>query len=120
MNLPQRPQSTLKTLPFAILAVILLQTATIGYAEEDNDSVGSLLVGKRTPMWKLADTAEISITAAIAKALIAYPGNVIEAELEVEDGALVFQVVLIRSDRSVVEVIIDAGDGMVLEVEIDD
>ena len=63
--------------------------------------------------------AKISFDAALRAALVAVPGNVIKAELEVEDGNLMYSFEIVAANKKVTEVEIDAGDGKVLAVDSD-
>ena len=53
------------------------------------------------------------------EALKAVPGKVIKAELENEDGYLVYGVEYARADRQISGVKVDAGNGKVLKIETD-
>ncbi len=61
--------------------------------------------------------AKISFDQAIQKALAAVKGKVLEAELEEEDGFLVYEVEIVGQNRSVTEVMVDAGNGEILAME---
>jgi uncharacterized membrane protein YkoI len=49
-----------------------------------------------------------------------YRGRLLEAELEVEDGRVVYELELLRPDGTVWEIEVDAGTGKLLEVERED
>ena len=72
--------------------------------------------------YELAQLATVSISQAILIAETAYPGLVTEAELDNEDDFLVWEIAIVTSEQSrePVELIIDAGDGRLLAVEISD
>lgn len=61
--------------------------------------------------------ATLSLPDAVDSALAAHPGYAVEAELEVEDGFLVYDVEVIADDGTMTEVIVDAGNGAVLLAE---
>ena len=61
--------------------------------------------------------AKISFTQALQTALARVPGGVIKAELEVEDGALMYSFEIVNAQHKVIEVEIDAGNGHVLDVD---
>ncbi len=63
--------------------------------------------------------AKISFDDALKAAHAAVPGSVIKAELEVEDGNLVYSFEIVGADKSVTEVEIDAGNGKVLDIDKD-
>ena len=52
-------------------------------------------------------------------ALKQVPGKVLKAELENEDGYLVYGVEIVMADRQIADVKVDAGSGRVLKVEAD-
>lgn len=49
-----------------------------------------------------------------------HPGEVIEVELDEEDGVLVYDLDMVTPDGRLIEVEVDAVTGIVLEVENDD
>ena len=49
-----------------------------------------------------------------------YPGEILEIELDDEDGRYIYEVEVIGEDGSEIELEIDAGTGEVLETDIDD
>lgn len=69
---------------------------------------------------QLQGLAKISAADAEAAATAAVPGKASPAELEDEDGNVVFDVHVTAADGTVTEVIVDAGNGKVLHQEKDD
>lgn len=65
----------------------------------------------------LPGLAKISFQAALKTALAANPGSVIKAELEVEDGCLMYAFEILGANKKIKEVEIDAGSGKVLDDE---
>ncbi|MFI6964797.1 PepSY domain-containing protein [Streptomyces sp. NPDC050255] len=61
-----------------------------------------------------SSTARVSAGEAAASAVRAVPGSVTEAELDDEDGALVWELDVYGSDRVWHDVTVDAGNGKVL------
>jgi uncharacterized membrane protein YkoI len=61
--------------------------------------------------------AKISFESALQAARARTPGSVIKAELEVEDGCLMYPFEIVGADKSITEVEIDAGNGRVLGTE---
>ena len=61
----------------------------------------------------------VKITAgdAMAIALKEVPGAVVELELEIDNGALVYAVVVVGLDHAMIELEIDAGTGEILDRE---
>jgi uncharacterized membrane protein YkoI len=80
---------------------------------------GSLIVGNA----KEADfpgMAKISFQDAMQSAVVKVPGEVLKAELENENGYLVYGVEIVSLDKSITEVKIDAGSGIVLALKKDE
>ncbi|WP_406384026.1 PepSY domain-containing protein [Streptomyces sp. NBC_01618] len=65
-------------------------------------------------------TARVTVGDAVAAAVGAVPGTVTEAELDDEDGGLVWEVDVYGSDRAWHDVTVDAGNGKVLGKHVSD
>lgn len=83
-------------------------------------SVAALIAITSVAHAKSADYAELSaaptdIAAAIAVAKAAAPGKVMEAELELEDGKLIWEVKVMGEDRTRTKLEIDTTTGEILE-----
>jgi uncharacterized membrane protein YkoI len=63
--------------------------------------------------------AKMSIDNAINAALKEVPGKAVRAELENEDGFLVYGVEIAKTDHQFVDVKVDAGNGKVLKIDQD-
>ena len=61
--------------------------------------------------------AKISLEQAVREASASVQGRVLKVELDDEDGFLVYEVRLAGDDKSVSDVMVDAGSGKVLGVE---
>jgi uncharacterized membrane protein YkoI len=66
-----------------------------------------------------ASLAKITIQQALTAALSRQSGTVLRAELQDEDGFLVYNVEIASGDNQVHEVKVDAGNGSVLRVDVD-
>ena len=66
-----------------------------------------------------AEMAKISLDSAVSEALKAVPGKVLKAELENENGYLVWGVEIAKADHQIADVKVDAGNGKVLKIEAD-
>ncbi|MEV8455421.1 PepSY domain-containing protein [Streptomyces sp. NPDC052095] len=64
-------------------------------------------------------TARVDVKEAVAAALKAVPGTATEAELDDEDGGLVWEVDVYGSDKVRHDVTVDAGNGKVLDRHTD-
>ncbi|MBI5587355.1 MAG: PepSY domain-containing protein [Deltaproteobacteria bacterium] len=67
----------------------------------------------------LAGMAKISLDSAVNAALQAVPGKALKAELENENGYLVYGVEIAKADHQIADVKVDAGDGKVLKIDTD-
>lgn len=68
---------------------------------------------------RFADMAKISISSAINAASKQFPGKVLTAELENENGYLVYGVEIAMPDRQIMDVKVDAGNGKILKADKD-
>jgi hypothetical protein len=66
---------------------------------------------------ELPALAKITFQQALAIALKTAPGGVLKAELEIEDGNLMYSFEIVGADKTITEVEIDAGNGQVLGTE---
>lgn len=90
----------------AVTAAVLVAggTATaVAFADDDGRAAG-----------RGAATARVSVGDAVSSAVRAVPGTVTEAELDDEDGALVWELDVYGSDKVWHDVTVDAGSGKVL------
>lgn len=81
-------------------------------------SVGSILV-KGDDEAVLAGMAKIPIDSAVSEALKTVPGKALKAELENEDGYLIYGVEIVKADHQIADVKVDAGNGKVLKIDTD-
>lgn len=103
----------------AISAVFLTALITISavFAQETKH-IGSIQV-RNVDEGAFADLANIPFDFAVKAALTAVSGKVLKAELENENGYLVYGVEVVKADRHIADVKIDAGNGKVLKIETD-
>jgi len=66
-----------------------------------------------------AQMAKIPMNAAVNAALKRVPGKVLRAELENENGYLVYGVEIVKADQQIVDVKVDAGNGRILRTDKD-
>lgn len=101
------------------LAVTLL-VAGIGFADSDMDKIitGTIHVPSQSESDFPALT-KITMGQAIQKALASASGKVLKAELKEEDGFLVYRVEIVTPDKTVMQIILDAGSGNVLLINKD-
>ena len=64
-----------------------------------------------------ASSAKVTMEQAIQTAKTKFPGRVVEAELESEDGALVYEVEIVSASGETQEIEIDAQSGKILGSE---
>ena len=87
------------------------------FAQETKD-IGSIQV-RNVDEVGFVDLAKTSFDSAVKAAITAVPGKVLKAELENENGYLVYGVEVAKADRQIADVKIDAGNGKVLKIETD-
>ncbi len=100
-----------------INGLILIICITIAGAFADQAKpMGSIRV-KSCDETGFADMAHVPLDAAVKAALQAVPGKAWKAELKNEDGSLVYEVKVIKTDKRVTDVYLDAGSEKVLKIE---
>ena len=100
-------------------AALFLALATAGRAadKEKDAPKGSIRPTGEVKPADLPSLAKITFPQAVAAALKASPGSIIQAELEVEGGTLMYSFRIVGADKKITEVEIDAGNGKVLDTE---
>ncbi|MFQ5509044.1 MAG: PepSY domain-containing protein [Leptospirillia bacterium] len=69
----------------------------------------------------LVEAGEIlSLEEILKKLFTRYEGNLLETELEEEDGVIVYEIELLRSDGQVVELFFDARSGELIKTKAGD
>ena len=107
---------TILTLMSAVFLTALITFGAVS-AYETKD-VGSIEV-RNGDEAGFTDLAKISFDSAIKSATTTVPGKVLKAELENENGYLVYCVEVVKSDRQIADIKVDAGNGKVLKIEKD-
>jgi uncharacterized membrane protein YkoI len=111
----------MKKLSSILLTVALLGaasgTALVAAKDEKKAPAGSIRPTGTVAPADLPGLAKISFQQALAAALAKAPGSVIKAELEVEDGNLMYSFEIVGANKKITEVEIDAGNGKVLNTE---
>ncbi len=103
-----------KALTAGIAVIVIAGASVVGFASHrnhdhrDHDSAN------------LIQEASISMNQAIEIALAEVPGKVVEAELEREDGAVIWEIEVVDSQNQMFEFEIDASSGDILEKELED
>lgn len=103
-----------------VLAVLAVTAACQSLEKSEKPPViGSIRpTGKPKPA-ELPALAKISLSEAMKDAQAAVPGEIILAELEIEDGNLQYSFDIVGMDKKVTEVEIDAGNGKVLATDVE-
>ena len=106
-----------KTLAAGITALTILGTSAAVLANKDH--------GKRdgdcdSDSAKLVQDAAIKIDQAMKIALADMPGKIIEAEIEKDDGVVVWEIEIVNNQNQIYEYEIDANNGAILENKRDD
>ena len=98
-------------------AALTLATASRAADKEKDAPKGSIRPTGEVKPADLPSLAKITFQQAVAAALKASPGSIIQAELEVEGGTLMYSFRIVGADKKITEVEIDAGNGKVLDTE---
>jgi uncharacterized membrane protein YkoI len=96
----------------------LIALGGTGISAQQANPEGSIPV-KNEEEAGFAGMAKISMDSAINAALKEVQGKVLRAELENENGYLVYGIEIAKTDHQIVDVKVDAGDGKILKVEND-
>lgn len=108
-------RTTMAVISGVFLTALIVVSAV--FAQETKD-IGSIQV-RNVDEVRFIDLAKIPFNSAINSALTAVPGKVLKAELENENGFLVYGIEIAKADRQIADVKIDAGDGKILKIETD-
>jgi len=95
-----------------LIAALLLATGLGRSLADDDDH----LLARRA----LEEGRVLPLSEVLAKVKSQIPGKVIEVELEVEDGVLVYDLKLLTTNGRLMEVEVDAASGKILKTEDDD
>lgn len=98
-------------------AVAVILPLSVHAKEEKVADTGSIRPTGTVKPADLPAMAKVSFESALKAALAASPGKIIKAELEIEDGNLMYSFEIVGSHRSITEVEIDAGNGKVLGID---
>jgi uncharacterized membrane protein YkoI len=66
------------------------------------------------------DMTKITFDHAISIALKECPGKLLEAELDVEEGYLVYEIEVVTAEKNIMEILVDPGNGSILKVSPDE
>lgn len=103
----------IKKLSLFLSTIGLLAISNNAAYAKDLEKDGSIKVSKFKKT-EYSDKAKISLQDAISAATKKVPGKAIEAELESEDGFLVYEVKVMSADKNITEVYVDAGNSAIL------
>jgi len=101
----------------SILCTALIALGGITASAQEANRPGSIRIQSNEA--KFADMAKISIISAINAASKQFPGKVLTAELENENGYLVYGVEIATPDGQIMDVKVDAGNGKILKADRD-
>jgi len=109
----------MKKISTIIGSIVLIAFIAIGgvFAQQAKHT-GSIHVNNDNEA-EYASMATISLDSAIKTALNQVPGKVLKAELENENGYLVYGVEIVKADKQIADVKVDAGNGKILKVDVD-
>jgi len=105
-----------------MMVAVMIGTDTLGlsYAKADDGGgwSGTIQVGNHRES-DFPDLAKIDFVHAAKAALKKVKGKVLKAELENENGFLVYGFGVVTKDKTIVDVKVDAGSGSILAVNRD-
>ena len=110
-------KTSTKVLTASIVSVIVAGTSLTALSNQSNGGKGH---GCDDLTIEQVNQAAVTPEQAMSIALADIPGKVVEAEMEMEDGALVWEIEILNNENQVYEFEIDAKDGRILEKELDD
>ena len=97
--------------------IVLFGTGCAG--SDDSKACKGTIKTKNKVQADFPSLAKITPAQAAQKALSAVQGKVSKTELEDENGFLVYGVEVVMSDKSIVDVKVDAGSGKILTMDRD-
>lgn len=100
-----------------VFLVSLFAFGGVALSAGQANQTGSIQI--KTDEAGFAQMAKIPMNAAVSAALKQVPGNVLRAELENENGYLVYGVEIVKADQQTVDVKVDAGNGRILSTDRD-
>lgn len=94
--------------------------AGASFADTDGTEVknGTIRIEKQTEA-EFPSMAKISMDQAVERALASVQGQILKAELDDENGFLVYDVEVVSAAKAIMELKVDAGSGKVLAMERD-
>jgi uncharacterized membrane protein YkoI len=101
----------------SLLSFVAVTATAADKKEEKSAPKGSIHPTGDPKAAELVALAKISFCDALKTALATVPGGVTKADLEVEDGCLMYSFEIVGADKKSKEVEIDAGNGNVLATE---
>jgi uncharacterized membrane protein YkoI len=104
--------SKLASIPLWLAATALLTATAVSAYGDDIDSKQAHDLVKQGRILPLAEIVR-SVSGKV-------PGEVLEVELELEHGAYIYELKILRTDGRVQEVEVDATNGKIVDIEDDD
>ena len=100
--------------------ILSLATTGVGLAKSGtNEPIKGSIRVKRQAEAEFPALAKISMAQAMDAALAAVPGKVLKAELDDENGFLLYEIEVVTANKTVMEIKVDAGDGKILATKQD-
>lgn len=102
----------------SVVMATLIAIGGVAMSAQKANPIGSIKI-KSDDEAGFAGMAKIPFDSAVKAALTAVPGKILKVELENENGYLVYGVEVVKANRQIVDVKVDAGNGKVLKIETD-
>lgn len=111
----------MKFFQFTIFIVVILSLILTSYtlSSGKEDITGTIKINKND-IKKFPEKAGIDFNSAIDRALKEVPGKLLEIELKAEEGYLVYEVEIVTQEKKIKEIIVDAGNGEVLSIDLEE
>ena len=103
----------------AVLGASLVMTG-VGFAKSQDNEVhsGTIQITRQSEA-DFPALAKVTLAQAIQKASAKVPGQVLRTDLGDENGFLVYDIEMVGSDKSIMDVKVDAGSGKILAMNLD-
>jgi uncharacterized membrane protein YkoI len=101
----------------SLISITSLMTFSLFCLQASEIVNGTIAVNKSIPKSDFPDLAKITIVEAINLAAKEIPGKVTEADLEKDDGFLIYKIKVTSPNGRITELKMDAGNGKVLQKE---
>ena len=101
----------------SLITLLSATTLLLAGHDRDQDEDGSIKVPRDAKITDLPGYAKISLIQAVEIVLQEVSGTPLKVSLEMDDGYLIYELLIVSENNDLKEVEVDAGNGKILEVE---